>query len=242
MIRPQRYGSLGSALACSVLIIATLPATLFSDPVIRPEALFLTREGIVTTTPLRDLIEDPHRIAMDVSGWDESGFHVIRSEYDFHTVIPAPVELVLEVITDATRASEMYKNISECRVLDAGENRFDRQVIYTEVEFRVLGFVGGYSYITNNYLERLGETSYLQKYHLVESSDDTLYQMLGNWYVEEVEIDGNTCTYVRQYTVVGIQRGSLAMELAMRTFGAANVRQVFKQLTREVGRELEAWN
>ena len=76
----------------------------------------------------------------------------------------------------------------------------------------------------------------------IAAVDDKLYELLGDWYLQEVIYEGKRYTYVREYVVLGIQRGSAAMELAVNTFGPVGVRMQLaelsaasRQTTKEVG-------
>ena len=68
------------------------------------------------------------------------------------------------------------------------------------------------------------------KYKLNRCPDGTLYQLLGSWYLEEIMFNGKPHTYIRNYAILGIQKGSLPMEIAMRTFGIWQLRQVFDNI------------
>ena len=104
---------------------------------------------------------------------------------------------------------------------------------------KVLNFGAEYVYVTNNWMEKVGD-GYIQKYNLNRSPDGTLYQMLGNWYIEEIIYEGQPYTYIRQYAILGIRKGSLAMEVAMRTFGSWQLKQVFKNMYRAIEKRAES--
>ena len=163
--------------------------------------------------------------------WKVDSHHIIRSETDFHAVFPVPIETVLHHLLDYDGIKDTYPRVRDSYVVDAEKEPFGRHTVRTYLGIKVLGFGETYTYITNNWVEPQGDKSYIQKYNLEESVDDKLYEMLGNWYIEEVVLGGNRYTYVRQYTIIGIQRGSLAMELAMKAFGSLSLRQQFRQLS-----------
>jgi hypothetical protein len=110
-------------------------------------------------------------------------------------------------------------------------------VLWVHIDVKVLGFGAEYTYVTNNWLERRGD-GYLQKYNLNRCPDGTLYQLIGSWYVEEIEHNGTPHTYIRNFAVIGIRKGSMPMEIAMRTFGTWQLKRVFDNIQEAVEKSL----
>lgn len=177
------------------------------------------------------LLNDPGRIAMTVSSRREAGRHLIESETDFHTVVPVPVTSVLSVLLDYEGQNEVYGRVRHAELLEAAEDPFGKHTVRVEVAVKVLGVGTEYAYVTDNWVRQQDDGAYTQTYELAESPDGTFYRMSGNWYIREIMYEGQRCTYVRQHTVLGIQKGSRAMELAMRTFGGMGVRQNLRELS-----------
>jgi hypothetical protein len=202
-----------------------------ADSPLVPEAEFMIRSGAAEFGAVAELIDNPTKIEYSITSWHQDGGHVIRTESDFHAIFPVPIEQVLSVLLDYSGQKKIHSNVVECIVLDAGSDPFDRHTVLASVGIRVLGFGDSYTYVTNNWVEQSRSGGYIQKYNLAESVDGKLYQMLGNWYIEPVDYEGRQYTYIRQYVILGIRRGSVAMELAMRTFGAMSLKRQFRNLS-----------
>ncbi len=202
-----------------------------AEQLLPPEAEFKTRSGIAEFASVEELLDNPTKLEMSISSWQIDGHYFIRSESDFHAIFPVPVEQVLRVLLDYEGTEKTYRRVRESALLASYGEEYDRHVVRLDVAIKVAGFGDEYVYVTNNFLERDEAGGYIQKFNLERSVDDKLYQMLGNWYVREIAYAGRRYTYVRQYAILGIQRGSFAMELAMKTFGALSLRQQFRQLS-----------
>ena len=107
------------------------------------------------------------------------------------------------------------------------------------IDVRVLGFGAEYSYVTDHWVEPCSK-GYLIKYNLNRSLDGTLYQVLGSWYLEELQYNGKPHTYIRNFAVVGVRKGSPAMELAMRAFGIWQLRRNFNNIDQAVVKRMAA--
>ncbi len=184
---------------------------------------------------IESIFENPTKLQMEVEAWEENGRHLIRSITDFHAIYPVPMQSILEVLMDYDGTKKAYPRVDESVVERGDSDPHGMHTVRIHVSIKVLGFGGEYSYVTNNYVEPYGD-GYIQRYDLEQSPDGRFFQMSGNWYVEEIEYQGKPHSYLRQYAVVGIQKGSLPMEIAMRTFGGVNLRYMFKNLYDEAKR------
>ena len=204
---------------------------IIADPVIPPEAEFKIREGRAPFESVEDLIDNPSKVEMKVSTWKVDGFHIIRSESDFHAIFPVPVDKVMSALLDYAGTVDIYPRVRSSTLVSATPEPFGLHQVEINMGIKVLGFGGEYTYITNNWVEANSSNGFTQKFNLHRSVDDKLYQMLGSWYLEPVHYEGAEYTYIRQYAILGIQRGSIAMEIAMKTFGAMSLRQQLDQLS-----------
>ena len=125
----------------------------------------------------------------------------------------------------------IYPRVRRSTLISATPEPFGFHQVEINVGIKVLGFGGEYTYITNNWVEENSHNGFTQKFNLHQSVDDKLYQILGSWYLEPVAYEGVEYTYIRQYAILGIQRGSVAMEIAMKPFGAMSLRQQLVQLS-----------
>ena len=201
-----------------------------TQSIIQPEAEFMIRSGVASYTSAENLIDNPTKVEMNLTSWKVEGRRIIRSETDLHSIIPVPIDHVLAVLLDYAGAENMFPRVRESILLERSPNPFDRQTVQIDLGIKVLGFGDVYSYVVNNWVdEEFG--AYTQKFNMERSIDDKLYQVLGNYYIEPVVVDGIDCTYIRHYAIVGIQRGSRAMEFAMKTFGMASLRQTLKRVS-----------
>ena len=231
-MNPFRRSSLGlSQIALIALLQLAAPSDVRPEQIVPSEAEFKIRTGRAPFPSIDDLVDRPTKIETNLSSWRVDGHHIIRSETDYHAIFPVPIEKVLAVFVDYEGTRDVYGSVRESVVIEAGPMPFDLHVVRLAVGFSVLGFGEKYLYVTNNWIEEDERGGYTQKYNLAESVDDKLYEILGNWYIEPIVHEGLPYTYVRQYAIIGVQRGSRSVELAMRVFGARSMRQNFRQLS-----------
>ena len=202
-----------------------------ADPIVEPEAVFMIRSEVAYYDSAENLVDNPTKVEMNLTSWKVEGYRIIRSETDLHSIIPVPIDQVLAVLIDYADAKNTFPRVRESVIVESSPDPFDRQSVQIEMGIKVLGFGDVYSYVINNWVDQEEFGGYTQKYNMERSIDDKLYQMLGNYYLEPVIVDGINYTYIRHYAVIGIQRGSRAMELAMKTFGMASLRKVLKRVS-----------
>ena len=231
-MKPHRIYSL---LVMCIFVCFAVPADLYADQLVINESEFETRPGMADFLTMRTLIDNPTKIDLEVTSWDDDGMHFIRSESDFHAIIPVSLEKVLGLLIDYEATKDIYSRVRKSIIIDAEDDPYERHTVRTDIFISVLGFGDGYSYVTNNWVDEADGT-YLLRFNLEDSVDDKLYQMIGSWYVEPVDYDGVEYTYIRQYSIIGIQQGNIAMEIAMRTFGALSLKQMLRQFSKATKR------
>ena len=185
------------------------------------------------------LILNPTKIEMSIRSWQHERRKIIRSETDLHAIYPYPVEFFVEELLDFENTKNTYPRVEESILEYSSEDPFGKHSLWVHINVQVLGFGAEYTYVTDNWTERY-DGGYLQKYHLNRSPDGTLYQLIGSWYVEELTIGGKPHTYMRNYAVIGIQKGTLSMELAMKAFGMWQLKQLFRNIHAAVRARYEA--
>ncbi len=218
-----------------ILILAIVcPALSFGETdELQPEAEFMTREGTADFESVEQLLSKPKKISQDISSWRQNGFKVIRSETDVHAIYPHPVEYFVEEILNFENTENIFPRVVDAKVESASDDPFGLHRLWVHTDIKVLSFGAEYVYVTNNWMERT-ENGYLQKYNLDRCPDGTLYQLIGSWYVEEIDYEGKPHTYIRNFSVVGIRKGSVPMEVAIRAFGMWQLRQLFGNLNKAV--------
>ncbi len=208
----------------AILLSIAAPAPAENSPA-KDESVEI-RGGQAPYPTVESILENPTKVDMQVTAWEDNGFHKIRSVTDYHVVYPVPMKHILDVLLDYEGTKEVYPRVDESVIEKGDSDPRGMHTVRIHVSIKVFGFGGAYSYITNNYVEPYGD-GYIQRYDLQRSPDGRFFQMSGNWYVEELEYGDEPHTYLRQYSVVGIRKGSLPMEVAMRTFGGINLRYMF---------------
>ena len=220
----------------ALLLLFHAMAPLTADS-LKPEAEFLTRGGMAPFGTVDELLLNPRKIYFDVSSWQHEDWKVIRSETDLHAIYPYPVEYFVDELLNFENTKNNFPRVVESVVEYASDDPFGLHTLRAHIDIRVLGFGAEYVYVTNNWMERKGN-GYLQKYNLNRCPDGTLYQLIGSWYVEGIEHQGKPHTYIRNYSVIGIRKGSLPMEVAMRAFGIWQLSRVFSNINRAVERRI----
>ena len=214
-------------------------SSIHADPLLEPEAEFLLRYGMADFKSVENLLENPSKLQYDIDSWRIDGKRAIRTETDYHAIYPVPIEYFVYELTNYENTKNTYPRVVESRLEVASPDKFEKHSLWVHIRVKVLNFGAEYVYVTNNWMEKTGD-GYIQKYNLDRSPDGTLYQMLGNWYIEEITYEGKPHTYVRQYAILGIRKGSGAMEIAMRAFGGWQLRQVFKNMYRSIEKRAES--
>jgi hypothetical protein len=204
---------------------------------LEPEAEFMTRVGMAQFESVEDLLHNPTKIFSKLDSWQHNENKVIRSETDVHAVYPYPVEYFVDELLNFENTKNIFPRVVDSVLEESSKDPFGLHVLWVHIDVEVLGFGAEYTYVTNNWMERRGE-GYLHKYNLNRCPDGTLYQLIGSWYVEEIDYHGTPHTYIRNYSVIGVRKGSIPMELAMRTFGMWQLNQVFGNIQEAVKKRL----
>ena len=220
-----------------LLAVSNVPLIHGESPFV-PEAEFIIRSGMAEFESVESLLEKPSKLQLDIQSWRGDGKRAIRTETDYHAIYPVPVDYFLYELTNYENTKNNYPRVVESKLEYASEDRFAKHSLWVHVRVKVLNFGAEYVYVTDNWMEKAGD-GYIQKYNLNRSPDGTLYQMLGNYYVEEIIYEGKPHTYIRQYAILGIKKGSRAMEIAMKAFGGWQLRQVFKNIYRAIEKRAE---
>jgi hypothetical protein len=219
------------SLLCLALVFPRL-SFVQADPLV-PEAEFMVRAEIAPFESVEDLLFNPKKIDFKLTSWSQNDRKVIRSETDVHAIYPYPVGYFVEELLDFENTKNIFPRVVESVLEEASEDPFGLHTLWVHIDVKVLGFGAEYTYATNNWMERHG-SGYLQKYNLNRSPDGMLYQLVGSWYVEEILYQGKPHTYIRNFAVIGIQKGSVPMEVAMRAFGIWQMKRVFGNINRAV--------
>ena len=193
------------------------------------DAEFLFRAKSAPYESIEDLVERPTKIFFDIrTVEDPIGRRVLRVESDYHVAYPLGIDKFLTEIADYENTANVFPSAYESVLVIADPDPFGRHAIHVKVGVRLIGFVGGYEYITNNYIEQT-ESGYVQKYNLEESPGGKFYQMIGSFYLEEKRAGDQTYTYIRNYSILGM-KDSFALEWAMKTFAGMKMRSFFGHL------------
>lgn len=233
--KPVRYSAFGWV----TLLLFCGASTAAAEDVVKPEALFAVHAGQAPYKSIQSIFKKPTEISLSVTSKTVDGIRTIRSETDFHAIYPVPVKAFLDELLDYKDDAQVFPNISKIEVPYADPDPFGLHQVHEYISFHVLWFKSEYEFITNNYVEKYGN-GYVQKFDLASSPDGRFYEMLGNCYIEALEFEGQPCTYVRQYSIIGLKKDASALtELAMRTFGAWQVRAFFADIYRAVQHRYE---
>ena len=216
-----------SSLAFSIYLILAISIVGFTEPLL-PEAEFALLTGPAPFESVEDLLNNPTKVAYELDTWRQDGDKIIRTESDVHAIYPYPLEFFLQELLDFENTKDVYSMVRESTLEYASDDPFGKHSLMVRFGVKVLGFGAEYTYVTDSWTEELG-SGYLQKYRLNRCPDGTLYQLRGSWFIDEIIHNGEPHTYIRNYAIIGIQKGSLAMELAIRTFGIWQLQQVFNK-------------
>jgi hypothetical protein len=216
-----------SSLAFSIYLILAISIVGFTEPLL-PEAEFALLTGPAPFESVEDLLNNPTKVAYELDTWRQDGDKIIRTESDVHAIYPYPLEFFLQELLDFENTKDVYSMVRESTLEYASDDPFGKHSLMVRFGVKVLGFGAEYTYVTDSWTEALG-SGYLQKYRLNRCPDGTLYQLRGSWFIDEIIHNGEPHTYIRNYAIIGIQKGSLAMELAIRTFGIWQLQQVFNK-------------
>jgi hypothetical protein len=223
---------ISSQIAVLLTLFSVLSIEGFADPLL-PETEFSVRPGRAGIHTVEELLANPTKVEFELDSWKHEGSRIIRTVNDVHAVYPYPVELFLQELLDYENNKNIFPRVSESVLEYSSEDPFGKHSLRIHMEVKVLGFGADYTYVTDNWTAKHGR-GYLMKYNLNRCPDGTLYQLLGSWYVEEITYKGEPHTYIRNYAILGIQKGSLPMEIAMRAFGIWQLKSVFENIAQAV--------
>jgi len=223
--------------SCTCLLILCSNLSFAQTGTLEPEAEFLTRGEMASFETVDELLFNPQKIDFKLASWQQDEQKIIRSETDLHAIYPYPVEYFIDELLNFENTKNTFPRVVDSVLEDASADPFGLHTLWVHIDVKVLGFGAEYTYVTNNWMERCGN-GYLQKYNLNRCPDGTLYQLIGSWYVEEIQYQGKPHTYIRNYAVIGIRKGSLPMEIAMRAFGVWQLKRIFNNINDAVEKRL----
>ena len=203
--------------------------------------------GIVGTTRLgaQTLDQRAHEITKSdrlekrsVAVWEEhrvSGT-IVYAEMDFHMLASVDIDSLVEVLTDYEGMEERMPRVQEYawEPVRAG----DRSAIFEtqRVGITFMGFDGTYSYRQRSETVDLRSQSprrFVIRYEMTDSLDEKLELSSGEYLLEEVLVDGEAYTYIRQVNLTGIRDDFFGLKLILKRFMPRDVNRLFRIVTDE---------
>lgn len=188
-----------------IVLLASAPSVL-AEPcggsaLIQFESRYGRAAGARTPAELQTLVEVPTILNSRAVATRE-GEARIETSTETHAVYPVLPAKMMETLRDDAALSAFMPSLAEHETLCDHTSDFQRQRQRTD--FGVLVFTLGTEYVIDVQHVYTGPDVYASRWALVESLDARLGYLYGSWYFEEVEIDGQTMTYVRHYLRSGL--------------------------------------
>jgi hypothetical protein len=178
---------------------------------------FDVRYGIPAGTDLAALVNKPTLIDMQVKTFHDpatgeprlSGFGEAEAVYD------APLQAVLDVLNDYP-GQKVYSP----RLLDVKVEYQDphRAVVYQDIGIYFLGIKFGSRVRSEIIDDDLGPGEVGIRARLLESLDHNLFDSFSSWYLKEVEVDGKTMLYLRNFTSPGLRKPFIGIGAILKIF------------------------
>ncbi len=200
---------------------------------------FDVRYGIPAGTDLTALVNKPTLIDMQVKTFNDpatgesrlSGFGEAEAVYD------VPLQAVLDVLTDYP-GQKAYSP----RLLDVKVEYQDphRAVVYQDIGIYFLGFKFGSRVRSEILVDDLGPGEVGIRARLLESLDHNLFDSFSSWYLKEVDVDGKTMLYLRNFTSPGLRKPFFGIGAILKIFTPPELTGQIENTVKEALKRLKA--
>ncbi len=154
-----------------------------------------------SVSQLRELYQNPTVIEARVSRTTEDGAS-IETLTETHVVLPVAAGDFMGILKDEEAMRDAIPNLRDHEIIcHLSPTRYRQR---QKTEFPVLLFNLGTEYVLDLEFTSLGPDVYSSRWILVESIDGRMAYIYGSWFLEAIELDGQTVTYVRHYARTGL--------------------------------------
>jgi len=145
---------------------------------------------------LRRILERPEVINTRVGRTIEGNNTWINMEADVHACTAISLERMKEIITDYSQYAQIYRRTTISRI--AGRNERGTLAFF-ELSVGALGIhvISAFTLLKEIRIDT-PDSFYLTFTHV--SDDGTVRNIRGSWYLQKVEMDGKTYTYIRYFS------------------------------------------
>ncbi len=221
--------SLNRILVQVMLVVALAP--IWAAPASAQERRFSVPDG----TDLAALVEEPQVINFEVDTSPPEPA-TTASLGDVHAVYPVPLAVLRDTLTDFAAHPGFMPRVAESRAEQLSEDPavWEQRV---RLVFRVLVFSSEYDFtmtITDTELAQRGQFGL--HYQMDESHDSRLHDVIGSWYMREVEVNGQPHTYLRYFNSIHFAQDQFGLRLGLRNQGARDMQNTMNALYEEADR------
>ncbi|TVR30469.1 MAG: hypothetical protein EA404_12470 [Spirochaetaceae bacterium] len=213
-----------------VMFVVAL-ALIWAAPASAEQRRFSVPEG----TDLVTLVEDAQVIDFEVDTSPPEPA-TTASIGDVHAVYPVALAVLRDTLIDFAAHPDFMPRVAESRAVQLSEDPavWEQRV---RLVFRVLIFSSEYDFtmtVSDAQLAQRGQFGLY--YQMDESLDNRLHNVIGSWYMREVEVNGQPHTYLRYFNSIHFARDQFGLRLALRNQGARDMQNTMNALYEEAKR------
>lgn len=174
-----------------------------SGPVENTTGQFDTRFSVAPFDSAKSIYMNPGVTTLTM---DSVGDGRVKTTGDVQAIFPVSAEAMAQAVGSYGNYNVVsYRTVFS---VDRGTARglvgYHKQIQMISATF--LGIGESYLFVTNDYVERLGDGAYGFRWNLERSYHQAFYELEGSWYIKPVVYDGEECAYVRYFNITGFAK------------------------------------
>lgn len=209
-----------SYLTLIILLLTTSP--LFSDYKSEYRGY-----GLADVPDYHQLIEKPHVITKIFKRDALNKFSIVT---DYHILLPCPVDRLTDVLSDLDSSEDVFPRMEESKVYYRAQ--FPEEIFYQRIktDFESLGVGKTYDYSVKVFFDEKKDDMLKMRWILNESYDNSFDEFSGSWYCQEVVVDDQCYTYLRNYSETVFNDAGFLTVFAVKHFTESEIKKNFKSL------------
>ncbi len=167
---------------------------------------------------------------------DSAGETIVRSDTDYHLIADLPIDALAMVFLNRDRIAEYMPNLHEYEWTPVTSEPGNVVIEVQRIGVRFMGIDATYHIRQRSEAIdlRLQEPRrFILEYEMIESLDGKLTSSRGAFFMEEMEVDGRSVTYMRQRNTTEFRDPFRGFPRILRAFAPGGTRRLFRAMIDE---------
>jgi len=185
-----------------------------------PSNIFKFQNEKVPLDCYNQLINKPSAIKIRIFQNKIDDIPILNVLFDFHVVYKLPIDQLFSKVLNLNEEQKIFPRIIYSKDLNPEDGLWKPHFQEIKTQFTFSFYKENFNYIFYKIPIQNSDGSFLIKWNLYDSVDEKFLYNYGSWYMEEIIIDNQKYTYIRNYINYGMKKYHFYTELATNIGGA----------------------